>query len=100
MDTKGISVPRILTEIKEHNYPVPPIPVLKENLRQLETRLRLLLDERFDAHGNVLSTYEAIAQKEGVSTERARQLIEKAIWILAGKPKGEYDGDDVDLKIY
>ena len=87
MNTKGISIPRILSEIEEHHYPVPPLPKLKENLKHLEPRLRLLLDERFDAHGRVLSSYEAIAQKEGVSPEHIHRHIEKALWELAGKPE-------------
>lgn len=79
---------RLIDELTERNYPVPTLPELKTNLKNLEPRLRLILDERFDARGRVLSTYEAIAEKEGISGDRVRELIEKALWALAGEPGG------------
>ena len=87
MDTKGISMQRLIDEIAERNYAVPALPDLKENLKNLEPQLRLILDERFDARGKVLWTYEVISEKEGISLDQVGQLIENIFWILAGKPE-------------
>lgn len=87
----------MLAEIELHNYPVPPLPEVMQNVRVLEPRLRILLDERFDAYGKVLATYGAIGKKHNISAPRARALVEKAIWILAGKPEGSYDGIEEEL---
>lgn len=76
----------MLDEISEREYPAPPLPELKENLKGLEPRLRILLDERFDAYGRVLASYAVIARNNGISVEHTKELIETALWQLAGKP--------------
>lgn len=73
--------------IQKRGYPVKPSKELALNVLKLETRLLAIFKMRFDRDGNVAATYREIGKHFKVSPERARQLIEKALWIIAGKPE-------------